>query len=119
MARDRLNTITARFARLRVRPVPPGRENVPPAQPPGYTAAEAAHQIEEFLELRLGRDEFWTWLMRYPPHRAGCPGDPVVEDEVDRVVLALFGLRNGTRDWPAVAAALRDARARLTGLARG
>ena len=117
MAREPLDAITGHVAALRVRAAPAARP--PAAAPPGYTAAVAAHQLEEFLEQRLGHDEFWAWLMRYPPHRPGGTPDLGVEDELDRAILALRALQHGTRDWPAVAAALRDARARLTGLARG
>ena len=117
MAREPLDAITGHVAALRVRAAPPVRP--PAAPPPGYTAAEAAHQLEEFLEQRLGHDEFWTWLMSYPPHRPGSTPDLRVEDVLDRAILALLGLQHGTRDWPAVAAELRDARARLSGLARG
>ncbi|HEX2033445.1 MAG TPA: hypothetical protein VHS99_04605 [Chloroflexota bacterium] len=90
----------------------------PAAYVPGYSAAEAAHMFEEFLEQRLGHDEFWTWLMSYPPHRPGITPDIGVEDELDRAILVLRAFQHGTRDWPAVARELRDARARLTGLAR-
>lgn len=85
----------------------------------GYTAAAAAHLFEEFLELRLGHDAFWAWLMSYPPHRPGSALDLAVEDELDRAILALLAFQHGTRNWPAVAAELRDARSRLTGLAHG
>jgi hypothetical protein len=118
MAREPLDAVTARLSGLRGRAAPPAR---PPerAAGPGYTAAEAAHQFEEFLELRLGHHEFWAWLMRYPPHRPGRAPDLRVEDELDRAILALRAFQHGTRAWPTVAAELRDARARLTGLARG
>ena len=114
MASERPESVAAR----RGLPAPWGRPAAGAAGP-GYTAAAAAHQVEEFLEVRLGPNEFWAWLMSYPPHRPGSAPDLAVEDELDRAILALLGLQHGTRDWLAVAAELRGARARLTGLARG
>jgi hypothetical protein len=118
MAREPLDAVTARFAGLRGRAAPPAGPQEG-ATAPGYTAAEAAHQFEAFLERRLGPNEFWAWLMSYPPRRPGGTPDPGVEDELDRAIVALRALQRGPRDWPAVAAGLRGARARLTGLARG
>ena len=117
MPSEPLDSVAAKLAALRGRAAPPPPRGAG-GEAPGYTAAEAAHEFEEFLELRLGRDAFWAWLMRYPPHRPGAAPDLLVEDELDRAILALRALQQGTRDWPAVAAELRDARARLTGLAR-
>jgi hypothetical protein len=117
MAREPLDAVTARLAGLRVGAAPGARPPLGGAAA-GHTAAEAAHLFEEFLEGRLGHDAFWAWLMSYPPHRPGSTPDLAVEDELDRALLALLAFQHGTRDWPAVAAELRDARSRLSGLAR-
>jgi hypothetical protein len=88
------------------------------AQLGGYDAARAAHLFEEFLEMRLTHDAFWEWLMCYPPHYGLESPDPAVEDQINHAILALLGFQHGTRSWPQVSAELRDARARLSGLAR-
>ena len=90
----------------------------PAARLAGYSAAEAAHMFEEFLEMRLSHDAFWEWLMSYPPHGPDGSADAAVEDEIDRAILALLAFQHGTRPWAHVNHELMDARARLTGLAR-
>jgi len=98
--------------------VPAAHNAAHAAQLGGYDPARAAHIIEEFLELRLSHDAFWEWLMCYPPHYGVEPAEPAVEDEINHATLALLGFQHGTRTWQQVAAELRDARGRLTGLAR-
>src|SRR5919198_5242917 len=83
----------------------------------GYSAAEAAHVFEEFLEFRLSHDAFWAWLQSYPVLPEGAR-DVQVEDEIDHAILALLAFQKGTRDWHEVERELRASRARLTGLAR-
>jgi hypothetical protein len=87
-----------------------------PAGAHGYSAAEAAHTFEAFLEHRLGQQAFWEWLRAFPPHPQGI--DPLVEDEIDRALLALRAYHDGQRSWGAVHRELMDARGRLSGLAR-
>ena len=82
----------------------------------GYSAAEAAHMFEEFLEYRTGHDTFWEWLMHYPSGPAAR--DSQVEDEIDRAILALRSFQEGKRSWEETHRELMDARGRLTGLAR-
>ncbi len=82
----------------------------------GYSPAEAAHMFEEFLEYRLGHDEFWEWLMSFPSGDA--PRDREVENEIDLAILALRAFQEGTRSWDEVHRELLAARGRLTGLAR-
>ena len=74
--------------------------------------------FEEFLELNLGYDTFWEWLMSYPPHGLGQPADAAVEDQIDLAILALSAFAHGTRGWDEVHRELQDARSRLSGLAR-
>ena len=88
------------------------------AQLGGYDPRTAAHILEDFLEMHLSHDAFWEWLMCYPPHYGLEPPDPAVEDEINHATLALLGFQHGTRTWHQVESELRDARARLTGLAR-
>jgi len=81
-----------------------------------YTPAAAAHMFEEFLEYRLGHDEFWAWLMHFPSGSA--TRDQAVEDEINRATLALQAFHEGHRSWDEVHRELMDCRSRLTGLAR-
>ena len=87
------------------------------AEARGYSAADASHVFEEFLEERLSLESFTEWLQRYPyaPHG---PSSTAVEDEINRATLAVRALERGTRDWEEVRRELLDARSRLTGLAR-
>ncbi|MBI3970882.1 MAG: hypothetical protein HY332_06295 [Chloroflexi bacterium] len=85
----------------------------------GYSAAEASHVFEEFLEERLSYEAFWQWLQGYPYTPEGAPGDdPDIEDEINRAILALRAFQAGARSWPEVHRELMDSRQRLTGLAR-
>ena len=82
----------------------------------GYSAAEAAHTFEEFLEERLSREAFMAWLLQYP-YSPGQDPYPEVEEEINRATLALRNLADGDRTWPQVRGELMDARGRLSGLA--
>jgi hypothetical protein len=86
------------------------------ARASGYSPAAAAHTFEEFLEYRLGHDEFWEWLMRFP--HGNAPRDQAVEDQIDQAILALQAFHEGQRSWGEVHRELMDCRSRLTGLAR-
>ena len=80
----------------------------------GYTPAEAAHMIEEFLEDRLSLEGLEDWLKHYPYSPTGpLPDD--VEDKINRAGLAVRGFREGTRDRQALHRELRDVRSRLSG----
>ena len=83
----------------------------------GYTARQAAHAFEQYLEGHLSLRGFTQWLEGY---RTGptAPSDPEVEDEIDQAILAMRALQNGTRSHQEVRQALRASRSRLTGLAR-
>jgi hypothetical protein len=87
------------------------------AQPGGYTAAGAAHTFEQFLEGHLSPRGFALWLEGYRPG-ADDRRDPEVEDEINRALLALRAMEHGTRTRQDVHGEIRNARARLTGLAR-
>ena len=93
-------------------------QSSPRARGSGYSAAEAAHMFEEFLEWRLSHDAFWAWLMSYPAHPPAGSPDPEVEDEIDRAILALRAFQHGARTWDEVHRELLDSRSRLSGLAR-
>ncbi|MGH2354164.1 MAG: hypothetical protein ACRDI2_18440 [Chloroflexota bacterium] len=86
------------------------------AQVQGYSAAEASHTFEEFLEGRLSLEGFSQWLRAYP-YGANGPADPGVEDEINTATLAVRAFQHGTRSWDEVHRELMDARRRLTGLA--
>ncbi len=80
----------------------------------GYTPAEAAHMIEEYLEGRLSLEGFEDWLSHYPYSPTGpLPDD--AENQINRAVLAARGYRDGSRDLPALHRELRDVRSRLSG----
>ena len=81
-----------------------------------YSPARAAHMFEEFLEYRLGHQEFWEWLMHFP--HGNAPRDSAVEDEIDHAILALQAFHDGRRSWDDVHHELMDCRSRLSGLAR-
>jgi hypothetical protein len=87
------------------------------AQPGGYTAAEAAHTFQQFLEGHLSLQGFSQWLEAYRPG-AGAPRDPAVEDELNLATLAARAALHGTRTYQEVHREIRDARGRLSGLAR-
>src|SRR5262245_19302081 len=82
----------------------------------GYSAAEAAHMFEQFLEHRLSRQAFDAWLNHYPYEQGNRPA-PGVEDEINLAVLALRNLDEGRRTGSEVRRELLDARRRLSGLA--
>ncbi len=84
----------------------------------GYSAAEAAHVFEEFLEQRLSLEGFKAWLGAYPYAPDG-PAPQEVEDEINAATLAIRAFEGGTRPWNEVHRQLIDGRRRLTGLARG
>jgi hypothetical protein len=87
------------------------------AQPGGYTAAEAAHTFEEFLEGHLSVRGFFQWLDAYRPgHNA--PNDPAVENEINMATLAIRALQHGSRTSQEVRREILNGRGRLTGLAR-
>ncbi len=92
------------------------RPRAPTPRLRGYSAADASHMFEDFLEYRIGHDAFWEWLMSYPADPK--QRDLAVEDEIDRAILALRAFQEGKRTWDEVHAELADARSRLTGLAR-
>ncbi len=81
-----------------------------------YTPAQAAHMFEEFLEYRVGHDEFWEWLLHFPS--GSTPRDSAVEDVIDRAILSLQAFHDGRRSWNEVHGELMDCRSRLSGLAR-
>jgi hypothetical protein len=83
----------------------------------GYSAAEAAHTFEEYLEGRLSLQGFQRWLEDYPSSARG-PSDHAVEDEIDRALLAVRALQRRSRSRREVRRELRLARGRLSGLAR-
>ncbi|MDQ3703482.1 MAG: hypothetical protein M3442_21560 [Chloroflexota bacterium] len=83
----------------------------------GYTAAEASHAFEEYLAGRLSLEGFAEWLQGYPYGKDG-PSSSEVEDEINLATLAVRALQNGTRRLNEVRDQLRDARGRLSGLAR-
>ncbi len=83
----------------------------------GYTAAEASHTFQDYLEGRLSLEGLMEWLQGYPYGKEG-PSSPEVEDEINLATLAIRGLQNGTRSPDEVRHELRNARSRLTGLAR-
>ena len=87
------------------------------AEARGYSAADASHVLEEFLEERLSLESFKEWLQRYPYAPSGPAGNEV-EDEINRATLSVRALERGTRSWDDVRRELMDARSRLTGLAR-
>jgi hypothetical protein len=72
--------------------------------------------FEEFLEYRVGHDEFWEWLLHFPS--GDTPRDSAVEDVIDQAILALQAFHEGTRSWNEVHRELLDCRSRLSGLAR-
>jgi hypothetical protein len=118
MAGQESRIVVGSYVEALSRPRRPGGGPGPSEPAPGYSAAEAAHEFEEFLELRLSLEAFWAWLQGYPaPGPAGSP-DPAVEDEIDRATLALLALQHGTRSWPEVERELMRARGHLTGLTR-
>jgi hypothetical protein len=80
----------------------------------GYTPAEAAHMIEQYLEGTLSLEGFEDWLSHYPYAPSG-PQPDAVEDEINRAVLAVRGFRQGSRDRQSLHAELRDVRGRLSG----
>jgi hypothetical protein len=80
----------------------------------GYTARQAAHTFEQYLEGHLSQRGFVQWLEGYPT----TPSDPEVEDEINQAILAIRAWQNGTRTRQEVHQELREARSRLTGLAR-
>ncbi|HVG97898.1 MAG TPA: hypothetical protein VNK05_13415 [Chloroflexota bacterium] len=88
------------------------------AQPGGYTAAQAAHTFEQFLEGHLTVQGFSQWLDGYRPG-ANAPRDPGVENEINTALLALRALQHGTRTRQEVHREILNGRSRLTGLARG
>ena len=84
----------------------------------GYTAAEAAHTFQEYLEGHLSLRAFAQWLDAYRPGRGGTPRDTEVEDELNTALLAVRALQQGKRPRQDVDRDLQGARGRLTGLAR-
>ena len=88
------------------------------AQPGGYTAAQAAHTFEQFLEGHLTVQGFSQWLDGYRPG-VNAPRDPGVENELNTALLALRALQHGTRTRQEVHREILNGRSRLTGLARG
>jgi hypothetical protein len=87
------------------------------AQPGGYTAAEAAHTFEQFLEGHLSVRGFAQWLEGYRPgHNA--PHDPAVENELNTATLAVRAFQHGTRTDHELHREIRHGRGRLSGLAR-
>jgi len=87
------------------------------AQPGGYTAAQAAHTFEQFVEGHLSPHGFLQWLEGYRPG-VNAPRDPGVEREIDLAILAIRAFEHGTRTRQDVQQQIRGARGRLTGLAR-
>lgn len=85
------------------------------SQTPAYTAAEAAHAIQEFLDGALSLQGFTEWLNGYPYSPDG-PAPQEVEDEINRATLAVRRF-HATRDGEALRQELMDIRSRLSGLA--
>jgi hypothetical protein len=83
----------------------------------GYTARQAAHAFEEYLEGHLSLRGFTQWLEGYRPGPS-TPSDPEVEDEINQATLAIRSWQHGTRTRQEVHQELREARSRLTGLSR-
>ena len=81
---------------------------------PGYTAAEAAHAIQLYLDGGLSTEGFMDWLNGYPYGQNG-PQPADVEDEINNATLAMRGFQNGTRDGEALRQELADIRSRLAG----
>jgi hypothetical protein len=84
----------------------------------GYSATDASHMFEEFLEQRLSLQAFTDWLEALPAERPGAMHDDEIEDEINAAILALRAYHHGERSWNRVLIELRDGRSRLTGLAR-
>ena len=82
-----------------------------------YTAAEAAHAFQDFLDGDLSLRGFAQWLDGYRPG-ANAPRDTEVEDELNAALLALRALQQGERTRGEVEADIQNARGRLTGLSR-
>ena len=87
------------------------------AQPGGYTAAEAAHTFEQYLEGHLSPQGFFQWLDAYRPG-VNAPNDTAVENEINIATLAIRALQHGTRSHQEVHREILNGRSRLTGLAR-
>jgi hypothetical protein len=87
------------------------------ARAEAYTAARAAHVVEEFLEERLSLEELERWLRGYP-YLLNRPATDDVEDEINKIQLAVQALRHNTRSWDQIHGELKSIRSRLTGLAR-
>jgi hypothetical protein len=85
-------------------------------QTSGYSPADAAHMVEQYLEGPLNLDGLEDWLDHYPYSPTG-PQPNDVEDEINRAVLAVRGYRSGSRDLNALHQELRDVRSHLTGYA--
>jgi len=81
---------------------------------PGYTAAEAAHAIQLFLDGGLSLEGFSEWLNGYPYGKVG-PQPDEVEDQINRATLAVRGAQRGSRDSDDLRRELSDIRSRLSG----
>jgi hypothetical protein len=80
----------------------------------GYSASEAAHMLQLYLDGLLGLEGFEDWLSGYPYSPTGPQSDDV-EDEINRAVLAVRGFRSGSRDAEALRQELMDVRSHLSG----
>ena len=85
-------------------------------QVPNYSPAESAHTLQLYLEGGLSLAGLEDWLNGYPYAPNGpLPND--VEDEINRIVLAVRGYRTGSRDADALRKELMDIRSHLSGYA--
>lgn len=82
----------------------------------GYSAAEAAQTIQDFLEGALSLEALVDWLDGYP-YGANGPQPDEVEDEINQATLAVRGLQRGSRDAEALRRELMEIRSRLSGFA--
>jgi hypothetical protein len=82
----------------------------------GYSPAEASHAVELYLEGKLHLEGLEDWLRRYP-YAPNGPQPDDVEDQINRITLAVRAFRDGQRDSRALHQELMDIRSRLNGLA--
>lgn len=82
----------------------------------GYTASEAAHTIQLYLEGQIGFQALEDWLRGYPYGKNG-PQPDEVEDEINRATLAVRGFQSGSRDAEALKRELMEVRSSLSGFA--
>jgi hypothetical protein len=86
------------------------------AQTGGYSPAEAAHAVEQYLEGRLPLGGLEDWLRGYP-YAPNGPQPDDVEDLINRATLAVRAHREGRYDVDTLRRELRDLRGRLSGIA--